>query len=161
MKYALALVWALPAWGCVALDGDRILGKDLAAAKAEFATVEATAEIGFAPRPGVTRVLPPAELVALARKYGVVLTGIMGSACFVRAAQAAGPAVQKVAMPAADIQRGDKVAVEVTSGAALVRFQAAAESAGRVGDSVLIRNPENGKLFQARVEGKGRVVVQK
>ena len=43
----------------------------------------------------------------------------------------------------------------VTSGAALLRFQADAESSGRRGDNVLVRNPENGKLFQARVEGKG------
>jgi len=163
MKYALAIFWALPVWACVPLDGDHILGKDLAAAKTEFASVDPSAEIGFAPWPGVTRVLPPAELAALARKFGIPTSGVMGSACFVRTAPAgvAAVAAPKPVPAGADVHRGDKVSVEVTSGAALVRLQADAESAGRVGDSVLIRNPENGKLFQARVEGKGKVVVQR
>ena len=60
-----------------------------------------------------------------------------------------------------DVVRGEQVSVVVTSGAALLRFQADAASSGRRGDSVLIRNPENGKLFQARGDGKGKVTVQR
>jgi hypothetical protein len=160
MKYALSLLLAMPAWACVPVEGDRILAKDLAGANADFASLDPSAEIGFAPRAGVTRVFQPGDLAAIARRFGLPAGGGFERICVVRAAQAA--LARKPAFTApSDIQRGEKVAVEVTSGAARVRFQADAESSGRAGDSVLIRNPENGKLFQARVEGKGKVVVQR
>ncbi len=60
-----------------------------------------------------------------------------------------------------DIERGDKVAVEVVSGEAHLLFDAIAESPGRLGESVLIKNPENGRRFQARVESKGKVLITK
>jgi hypothetical protein len=60
-----------------------------------------------------------------------------------------------------EVGRGDRVAVEVHSGAARLAFEAKAESSGHAGDSVLVRNPENGRLFQAKVEGKGKVLVQR
>ena len=60
-----------------------------------------------------------------------------------------------------EIERGDKVTVEVSSGEAKLGFEATAETAGRAGGSVLIRNPENGRRFQARVEGKGKVSITK
>ena len=59
------------------------------------------------------------------------------------------------------IERGERVAVEVTSGGARLAFQATAESAGHAGDSVLVRNPENGRLFQAKVLGNGKVLIHK
>jgi len=59
-----------------------------------------------------------------------------------------------------DVERGDKVAVEVESGGARLKFQATAESAGRAGDSILVRNPENQRRFRARVSGKGAVIVE-
>jgi hypothetical protein len=157
--WAAAAVEA-PAAACVAVVTDRILGRDLAAARRDFAALDAGAEIGFSPRPGVTRVFQPSELVTLARKYGLTVTGRLESVCFVRPASAAA-AVQKPATPPFEVLRGEQVSVEVTSGAALLRFQAAAETSGRAGDSVLIRNPENGKLFQARVESMGKVIVQR
>ena len=60
-----------------------------------------------------------------------------------------------------EVERGDKIAVEVSSGGALLAFEATAESSGRAGDSIVVRNPENGRLFQAKVEGKGKVWVKK
>jgi flagella basal body P-ring formation protein FlgA len=60
-----------------------------------------------------------------------------------------------------EVQRGDTVAVEVLSGEARLSFDARAESSGRLGESVMIRNPGNGKSFQARVEGKDKVCVRK
>jgi flagella basal body P-ring formation protein FlgA len=60
-----------------------------------------------------------------------------------------------------EIERGDNVTVEVSSGDARLSFDAVAESNGRAGESVLIRNPENGHHFQARVESKGKVSVKK
>ena len=161
MTYLLAVFIALPACaGCIPVEADHILGKDLAAARKDFAALDPAAEIGFSPRPGVTRVIQAWELVALARKSGITTDGLVQSVCFVRPEKVTQPAPKPVAVEL-EVLRGAQVSVEVTSGGALVRFQADAESSGRTGESVLIRNPENGKLFQARVEGKGKVMVQR
>jgi hypothetical protein len=160
MKHALSLLLALPAWACVSVEADRILAKDLAKANADFASLDPSAAIGFSPRGGVTRVFQPGDLAAIARKFGLSASGGFERICVVRSAQAAA-AEKPAAGGPSDIQRGERVVVEVNSGAAQVRFEADAESSGRTGDSVLIRNPDNGKLFQARVEGKGKVVVQR
>jgi hypothetical protein len=60
-----------------------------------------------------------------------------------------------------EVTRGDRITVEVTSGSARLAFAAIAESPGQAGDSILIRNPENGRLFQAKVWGEGKVRIQK
>jgi len=60
-----------------------------------------------------------------------------------------------------DVARGDKVAVEVSEGGALLALEAQAETGGRSGDIVFLKNPETGRRFQARVEGKGKVVIRK
>jgi flagella basal body P-ring formation protein FlgA len=60
-----------------------------------------------------------------------------------------------------DVERGDLVAVEVTVGGAILDFEATAESSGRAGESILIKNPDNGRSFQAKIQDKGHVVVQK
>jgi len=60
-----------------------------------------------------------------------------------------------------EIERGDKVAVEVTSGAAHLSFDGISQACGRTGDLILIRNPENGRYFQARVDGKDKVSIHK
>jgi flagella basal body P-ring formation protein FlgA len=59
------------------------------------------------------------------------------------------------------VERGDKVSVQVASGGALLQFDAEAENPGHVGDLVFVRNPENGHRFQAKVEGKGKVAIRK
>jgi len=63
--------------------------------------------------------------------------------------------------PAREIERGDRIAVEVDSGAAHLAFEAKAESSGRCGELVLLRNPENGHMFQARVLEKGKAQIQR
>ena len=60
-----------------------------------------------------------------------------------------------------DVERDEKVSVEVRSGEARLSFDAVAETSARAGETVLIKNPENGRRFQARVEAKGKVVVTK
>ena len=60
-----------------------------------------------------------------------------------------------------EVERGSRISVEVTSGAARLVFEAVAETAGRQGEWVLVRNPENGHLFQAKVLGDGKVVINK
>jgi flagella basal body P-ring formation protein FlgA len=58
-----------------------------------------------------------------------------------------------------DVARGDLVRVEVKLGRARLALTARAESAGRAGDIIAVRNPESSRIFQARVEGKDRVLV--
>jgi hypothetical protein len=166
MKHLLTICLAMPlftepvrAAACLPVEGEHIFGKDIAAASAPFAALDPAAEIGFSPRPGVVRVFQPAELATLARKFDIELKTRLESVCFVRPANAA--AAQKTVAAKMDVLRGERVAVEVASGAALLRFLGDAETSGHVGDSVLVRNPENGKLFQAKVEGTGKVLVQR
>jgi flagella basal body P-ring formation protein FlgA len=58
-----------------------------------------------------------------------------------------------------EVERGDVVQVEVHSGAALLKLEGRAESAGRHGDPIKVHTLVNGKSFSARVAGKDRVVV--
>ncbi len=58
-----------------------------------------------------------------------------------------------------EVERGDVVRVEVSSGGAHLEFDAVAQSAAHAGESVTVKSPENGAHFQARVEAKGRVSV--
>ena len=60
-----------------------------------------------------------------------------------------------------EIERGDTVRVEIQSGGVLLAFDGSAETAGRTGDTVLIKNPENGRRFQAIVAQKGKVTIRK
>jgi hypothetical protein len=65
----------------------------------------------------------------------------------------------KISRPPREVERGDMVAVEVTSGAALVKFVARAESGGGQGETVVLRNPTSKICFSALVTGKGKVML--
>ncbi len=65
----------------------------------------------------------------------------------------------KLSRPPREVERGDQVSVEVRSGAAVLKFEAAAESGGKQGEVVAVRNPLSGARFEARVEAKGKVTV--
>ncbi len=72
------------------------------------------------------------------------------------------PIWARVKLPAAaraDVARGETVDVEVVSGAAQLRFQARAETAGKQGETVVLTNPANGRRFSGRVREKGKVIV--
>ena len=58
-----------------------------------------------------------------------------------------------------EVERGDTVQVEVHSGAALLKLEGRAESAGRHGDPIKVHTLASGKSISARVAGKDRVVV--
>ena len=58
-----------------------------------------------------------------------------------------------------EVNRGDLVHVEVRAGAARLALTGRAESAGRVGDLVPVRNLDSSRVFHARVEGKDSVIV--
>ncbi len=60
-----------------------------------------------------------------------------------------------------DVERGDRVAVEVKAGNAILDFEATAESSGCAGESIMIKNPGNGRNFQAKIQDKGHVLVER
>lgn len=76
-----------------------------------------------------------------------------------RAIRAGTPVLASALMLARQVGRGETVTVEVVSGAAQLRLRARAETSGSAGEAVLVRNPASGRLFAARVEGEGKVVV--
>jgi flagella basal body P-ring formation protein FlgA len=57
------------------------------------------------------------------------------------------------------IQRGDTVQVTSIFGAAQIQMEASAESSGRQGDIISLKNPHSGKVFRARIEGKDKAIV--
>ncbi len=65
----------------------------------------------------------------------------------------------KLEAPPREVERGDRVAVEVRSGSAVLKFDGAAESGGKAGEMVSVRNPANGARFRARVTAKGKVLL--
>jgi flagella basal body P-ring formation protein FlgA len=53
------------------------------------------------------------------------------------------------------------VHVEVRIGAAHLALTGRAESAGHVGDTIAVRNPDSSKVFHAMVEAAGKVIVER
>jgi flagella basal body P-ring formation protein FlgA len=58
------------------------------------------------------------------------------------------------------IAKGDTITVEAKNGAAHISIEGKAESAGRAGEMISVRNVTSGKIFRARVDGKGKASVQ-
>jgi hypothetical protein len=150
---------------CQTVDSDHIRAGDVAAVARAFTALDPAVEIGLAPLPGIKRVLRSGDLLQLARDHGIELTASQGSlpaeVCFERPGGAPSRTARPIAPIPAAVKRGDKVAVSVTTGSVLLTFQSEAESSGRVGDTVIVRNPANGNRFVARVQDRGKVVVQK
>ena len=64
-------------------------------------------------------------------------------------------------IPPPVVKHGDKVEVTVNVGNVMLSFEAEAESSGHPGETVIIRNPENGRRFVARVLEAGKVGIRK
>jgi hypothetical protein len=150
---------------CQTVDGDHIRAGDVAAMAPAFAALDPTVEIGLAPLPGIRRVLRSGDLLQLARDHGIALdpsqAPLPAEICFERTGGGPSRTARPVTPIPTAVKRGDKVAVSVTTGSVLLTFQSEAESSGRVGDTVIVRNPANGNRFVARVQDQGKVVVQK
>ena len=103
-------------------------------------------------REEVTEAFPSAagHMTSLSQVEGLVPLRAIASGMEVRPDDVAQPY---------EVNRGDLVHVEVRAGAARLVLTARAESPGRLGDVVPVRNLESSRVFQARVEGKGSVVV--
>jgi len=57
------------------------------------------------------------------------------------------------------VRRGDLVDVTAIAGSAELRMPALAETQGRQGDMISLKNPTTGKIFRARIEGKDKALV--
>ena len=57
------------------------------------------------------------------------------------------------------VQRGDLVDVTAIAGAAQLHVPALAETPGRQGDLITLKNAHSGKYFRARIEGKDKALV--
>jgi len=68
---------------CVPVEGDRILARDLAQTVPALATWPPDTDLGYAPAPGLRRVLRTAELERLARRRGIE-AGSMADLCVER-----------------------------------------------------------------------------
>ena len=58
--------------------------------------------------------------------------------------------------PAPAVRRGEALAIEVATGNTRLQIRAQAEAPARAGQVVLVKNPLNGRRFQARVTAPGR-----
>jgi flagella basal body P-ring formation protein FlgA len=76
-----------------------------------------------------------------------------------RAIRAGDAILRSLLEPAKDIKKGDAVEVKVADDNLLFRVDGEAETAGRRGETILVRNISSGKKFQARVEAPGQVSV--
>ncbi|MFN0170783.1 MAG: flagellar basal body P-ring formation chaperone FlgA [Bryobacteraceae bacterium] len=57
-----------------------------------------------------------------------------------------------------DVNRGDRVRVEVKAGMTVLTLDATAEAGGRAGEKLWVRNAANGRRIQVRITGKGNAV---
>jgi flagella basal body P-ring formation protein FlgA len=62
--------------------------------------------------------------------------------------------------PPLDITKGDLVSVTVSSGLAKISIDAEAETSGRRGDPVSLKNLESGKLFRGRIGAPGQAALE-
>lgn len=62
--------------------------------------------------------------------------------------------------PMRDVRQGDTVEVEVASGNMRLRFEGRAAGSGSIGATIPVLNPASSKRFEARIDGKGKVLVE-
>ncbi|MGJ5817925.1 flagellar basal body P-ring formation chaperone FlgA [Paludibaculum fermentans] len=58
-----------------------------------------------------------------------------------------------------DVKKGDVVEVEAPIGGGFLRTQTVAEASGRIGERILLRNAESGKVVQAKLVSANKAVV--
>lgn len=93
------------------------------------------------------------------RRAADSLESVVGRAPRVRITAGAPVALENLQLPF-EVEKGDAVLVEVRSGGAVLKLEALAESAGRRGEQVRVRNLSSGKVFGGQVQDKGRVLVE-
>jgi hypothetical protein len=83
MRILCSLVFTTALSACTLVEGDRILGRELAAENASFASIKGDADIGPAPAPGSRRTFQYYELDRIAKEHSIALAS--HEACFERA----------------------------------------------------------------------------
>jgi flagella basal body P-ring formation protein FlgA len=78
-----AFLWVGCAAACTAVDGDRILGSDLARSDTRYASLPPDFVAGFSAVPGSQRILDRKQLSAVARRYGIPVDDLI-PLCFER-----------------------------------------------------------------------------
>jgi len=76
-----------------------------------------------------------------------------------RAIRAELPVFRTDLMEPYQVQRGEIVQVTAISGGTELSMEAVAQSSGRQGDTISLKNERSGKTFLARIEGKDRALV--
>jgi flagella basal body P-ring formation protein FlgA len=76
-----------------------------------------------------------------------------------RAIRAELPVFRADLMEPYQVQRGETVQVTAISGATQLTLEALAQSSGRQGDTIYLKNRSSGKIFPARIEGKDKALV--
>ncbi|MGA2736004.1 MAG: flagellar basal body P-ring formation chaperone FlgA [Bryobacteraceae bacterium] len=80
--------------------------------------------------------------------------------CVPRRPIPSGTAIEQRWLDAAvDVLRGERVQVEIRSGRARVLLEGLAQSSGRRGEVIGVRNPANGKILRATVTDRGRALL--
>src|ERR1700719_3518850 len=87
MRLALIIALSVRAFACQVIEGEHILGTDLAAASPTFAAVDPNLEIGSTPVAGVRRILHAEELLKIARQNGIAAPELPGEVCFERSSR--------------------------------------------------------------------------
>ena len=153
------------AMACVPVEGDRILARDVAEMVPAFAAWPPDADLGYAPAPGLRRVLRTAELERLARRQGIE-AGSMADLCVERPTAPLAPDVLRAALllavgdPEASIRILDWSRYPVPRG--VMEFPRAAAVPEGTGALVLwkgfVKYGERGRFsiwVRARVEVRG------
>ena len=72
----------LLALSCFPVDGPKLLARHLAAALSEFSQIAPDVDFGYAPAPGVARVIRGDEIQSMATRHGIRVTLLPTSVCF-------------------------------------------------------------------------------
>ena len=86
----ISLLWAAAAISmvveppCQPVDGEQILGRDLALAEPRLGGIDLAQDLGFAPEPGAKRVFWPAELLRIAQRNELAIGEPVHQVCFER-----------------------------------------------------------------------------
>ena len=80
---------ALAGAGCIEVARDRILAGDLAGAVPLLQAIDPATQVGFAPAPGLQRILSARELASFTREHGLTIESgtVFPSVCIVRVAR--------------------------------------------------------------------------
>ncbi|MEI7959253.1 MAG: flagellar basal body P-ring formation chaperone FlgA [Verrucomicrobiota bacterium] len=62
--------------------------------------------------------------------------------------------------PPKEVEKGQILQVEAQQGKVYLKLEGLGETSGRTGELVLVRNPQNGRTFRARVQAPGKVTVK-